>query len=114
MGCFSDVLKKTLPPDVFGDVLEKVKHLTNDASNDVSRPALILWCPMADYSTWICPYPTVAWHLVRYEQVLQASNVLWSMSVVKLVAISPCPLSLFELSAIQLCVCFLSHLIKVP
>ena len=41
MWCFSDVLKKTLPPDVFGDVLEKVKHLTNDASNDVSRPALI-------------------------------------------------------------------------
>ena len=41
MQCFSDVLKQTLPPDVFGDVLEKVKHLTNDASNDVSRPALI-------------------------------------------------------------------------
>ena len=40
MQCFSDVLKKTLPPDVFGDVLEKVKHRTNDASNDVSRPAL--------------------------------------------------------------------------
>ena len=40
MRCFSDVLKKTLPPDVFGDVLEKVKHLTNDAFNDVSRPAL--------------------------------------------------------------------------
>ena len=35
--------KKTLPPDVFGDVLEKVKHLTNDASNDVSR--LALWPP---------------------------------------------------------------------
>ena len=28
MRCFSDVLKQTLPPDVFGDVLEKVKHLT--------------------------------------------------------------------------------------
>ena len=41
MQCFSDVLKKTLPPDVFGDVLEKVKHRTNDASNDVSRPALL-------------------------------------------------------------------------
>ena len=40
MRCFSDVLKKTLPPDVFGDVLEKVRHLPNDASNDVSRPAL--------------------------------------------------------------------------
>ena len=40
MQCFSDVLKKTLPPDVFGDVLEKVKHRTNDASNDVSPPAL--------------------------------------------------------------------------
>ena len=40
MRCFSDVLKKTLPCDVFGDVLEKVKHLTNDAFNDVSRPAL--------------------------------------------------------------------------
>ena len=33
-------MKKTLPPDVFGDVLEKVKHLLNDASNDVNRPAL--------------------------------------------------------------------------
>ena len=40
MRYFSDVLKKTLPPDVFGDVLEEVKHLTNDASNHVSRPAL--------------------------------------------------------------------------
>ena len=39
MRCFSDVLKKTLPCNVFGDVLEKVKHLTNDAFNDVSRPA---------------------------------------------------------------------------
>ena len=36
----SDVLKKTSPLDVFGDVSEKVKHLTNDASNDVSPPAL--------------------------------------------------------------------------
>ena len=27
--------------DVFGDIVEKVKHRTNDASNDVSRPALI-------------------------------------------------------------------------
>ena len=42
MRCFSNVLKKTLPPDVFDDVLEKVKHRTNDASNDVSRPALRL------------------------------------------------------------------------
>ena len=41
MQCFSNVLKKkTLPRDVFGDVLEKVKHLTNDAFNDVSRPPL--------------------------------------------------------------------------
>jgi hypothetical protein len=40
MRCSSDVLKKTSPLDVFGDVSEKVKHLTNDASNDVSRPAL--------------------------------------------------------------------------
>ena len=40
MLCFSDVLRKTLPCDVFGDVLEKVKHLTNDAFNDVSCPAL--------------------------------------------------------------------------
>ena len=38
--CSSDVLKKTSPLDVFGDVSEKVKHLTNDASNDVSPPAL--------------------------------------------------------------------------
>ena len=40
MRCSSDVLKKTSPFDVFGDVSEKVKHLTNDASNDVSPPAL--------------------------------------------------------------------------
>ena len=41
MRCFSNVLrKKTLPPDVLGNVLEKVKHHTNDASNNVSRPAL--------------------------------------------------------------------------
>ena len=39
--CSSDVLKKTSPLDVFGDVSEKVKHLTNDASNDVSPPALV-------------------------------------------------------------------------
>ena len=38
--CSSDVLKKISPLDVFGDVSEKVKHLTNDASNDVSPPAL--------------------------------------------------------------------------
>ena len=45
MRYFSNVLKKkTLPPDFFGDVLEKVKHRTNDASNDVSRPA-IGWGP---------------------------------------------------------------------
>ena len=40
MGCSSDVLKKTSPLDVFGDVSEKVKHLTNDGSNNVSPPAL--------------------------------------------------------------------------
>ena len=40
MRWFSDVLKKNIAPDVFGDVLEKVKHRTNDASNNVSRPAL--------------------------------------------------------------------------
>ena len=40
MRCSSDVLKKTSPLDVFGDVSEKVKHLTNDASNNVSPPAL--------------------------------------------------------------------------
>ena len=40
MGCFRDVLKKTSPLDVFADVSEKVKHLTNEASNDVSPPAL--------------------------------------------------------------------------
>ena len=39
MRCSSDVLKKTSPLDVFGNVSEKVKHLTN-ASNDVSPPAL--------------------------------------------------------------------------
>ena len=42
MRCSSDVLKKTSPLDVFGDVSEKVKHLTNDAFNDVSPPALDL------------------------------------------------------------------------
>ena len=31
---------KNIALDVFGDVLEKVKHRTNDASNNVSRPAL--------------------------------------------------------------------------
>ena len=41
MRCSSDVLKKTSPLDVFADVSEKVKHLTNDASNDVSPPALV-------------------------------------------------------------------------
>ena len=40
MGCFRDVLKKTSPLDVFGDVSEKVKHLTKDAFYDVSPPAL--------------------------------------------------------------------------
>ena len=40
MRCSSDVLKKTSPLDIFGDVSEKVKHLTNDAANDVSPPAL--------------------------------------------------------------------------
>ena len=29
-----------IPPNVFDDVLKKAKHRTNDASNDVSRPAL--------------------------------------------------------------------------
>ena len=40
--CFNDAMfwKKALPHDVFGYVLEKVKHRTNDALNDVSRPAL--------------------------------------------------------------------------
>ena len=41
MRCSSDVLKKTSPLDVFGDVSGKVKHL-NDASNDVSPPALVI------------------------------------------------------------------------
>ena len=44
MRCFSDVLKKRSPLNVFGDVSEKVKHRTNDASNDVSRPALQEGC----------------------------------------------------------------------
>ena len=34
------MFRKNIAPDVFGDVLEKVKHRTNDASNDVSPPAL--------------------------------------------------------------------------
>ena len=57
MRCFSDVLKKTLPPDVFGDVLEKVNHRTNDASNDVSRPALVCWGVNFKYQA-----PVVCWH----------------------------------------------------
>ena len=40
MRCFSDVFKKNIALRCFGNVLEKVKHLTNDASNDVSPPAL--------------------------------------------------------------------------
>ena len=32
MRCSSNVLKKTSPLHVFGNVSEKVKHLTNDAS----------------------------------------------------------------------------------
>ena len=43
MRCFRDVLKKTSPLDVVGDVSEKVKHLTNDASSDVSPPALVCY-----------------------------------------------------------------------
>ena len=46
MRCSSDVLKKTSPLDVFGDVSEKVKHLTNDASNNVSPPALFGTSPV--------------------------------------------------------------------
>ena len=52
MRCSSDVLKKTSPLDVFGDVSEKVKHLTNDASNDVSPPAL---CPPVIFSAIALP-----------------------------------------------------------
>ena len=52
MGCSSDVLKKTSPLDVFGDVSEKVKHLTNDASNDVSPPALRLQKYERDCKIW--------------------------------------------------------------
>ena len=46
MRCSSDVLKKTSPLNVFADVSEKVKHLTNDASNDVSPPALVPNSPL--------------------------------------------------------------------
>ena len=52
MRCSSDVLKKTSPLDVFGDVSEKVKHLTNDASNDVSPPALRLQKYERDCKIW--------------------------------------------------------------
>ena len=37
------MFRKNIAPDVFGNVLEKVKHRTNDASNNVSRPALDNW-----------------------------------------------------------------------
>ena len=36
-----DVFSKTLPPNVFDDVLQKAKHRTNDASNGVNRPPLL-------------------------------------------------------------------------
>ena len=55
MRCSSDVLKKTSPLDVFGDVSEKVKHLTNDASNDVSPPALHA-CPASGTTSFYMPY----------------------------------------------------------
>ena len=52
MLCLGDVLTKTLPYDVFHDVLEKpkhrasmfykkAKHRTNNASNGVNRPPLL-------------------------------------------------------------------------
>ena len=37
---FQQCFATNIAPRFFGDVLEKVKHRTNDASNDVSRPAL--------------------------------------------------------------------------
>ena len=47
MRCFEE----NIAPDVFGEVLEKVKHLTNDASNDVSRPALV-WGRSMQTKVW--------------------------------------------------------------
>ena len=41
MQYFRDVLRKTLPPDVFG-FKKKVKHIAKDASNDVNRPPLLV------------------------------------------------------------------------
>ena len=38
------------------DVLEKVKHRTNDASNDVSRPAL---CPTLTPKKLVLPHPRI-------------------------------------------------------
>ena len=34
-------LKKTLPSDVFDNVLQTAKHRTNDASKDVNHPPLL-------------------------------------------------------------------------
>ena len=42
MACLRDILKKTLLPDVFGDVLKKAKHRANDASNEVNRQPLLV------------------------------------------------------------------------
>ena len=42
MACLRDILKETLPSDVFGDVLKKAKHRDSDASNEVNRPPLLV------------------------------------------------------------------------
>ena len=68
MRCSSDVLKKTSPLDVFGDVSEKVKHLTNDDSNDVSPPALVV-CLCNEYIYCSCLlYIIVPFFLSRSPQ----------------------------------------------
>ena len=48
MRCSSDVLKKTSPLDVFGDVSEKVKHLTNDASKGTRQKRFSGFCPLRE------------------------------------------------------------------
>ena len=81
MRCSSDVLKKTSPLDVFGDVSEKVKHLTNDASNDVSPPALgpkaILI--FSENSSDLVPSPVPYLHSFPKGNVLRARDLRQSL-----------------------------------
>ena len=43
-------LKKTLPSDVFDNVLQTAKHRTNDASKDINHP------PLLQHASLACAY----------------------------------------------------------